>query len=890
MSPRVRFEPIGEEIDCAADETVLDAAFRQGLNLVYGCREGQCSACKCFLMEGDVALKRYSNFALSDSEQSSGYSLMCRAMPESDLTVELLHYDPDNYRLEHTIRDGEAVVEAIEPLTHDITRLVLSAPEFRFTAGQYVDLHVPGDEAPPAKRSFSMANLSDAEMPRIELMIKRYPGGRLSGMLEGQIAVGDTLGYTGPYGSLRARASEHSILMIAGGSGMAPILSLLRQFAAERCPRPVRFFYGARAEEDLFHLEEIAALGSELSDFRFTPVTGRFVHEAVEEYLDSREIAAPDVYMCGPPPMVEAAEAMLASVGLDEQRIYVDKFTTSAQAAGPAGADAGTGSEVPAAVAAPPVKRVDAGAAPAGEESERSFTWYEPRKRRATLYEDVTIDTQPSVHRHLIRGWPLSFEDGRGIWNDDSTALRSGDWFAFRDPGEQWERTYYQRGAAVEQQIEGAMRSAAEEGLLADFSPEWVSFLREFLQVPAYVEHGLWLAMATIARDCLSDSVATVVCLQAAMKQRSAQAIVLYAMDLEEHYGEFPIEAARRAFLEEPAWQPVRRYLERLAATDDWCEVIVAANLCLEPLVGTLIRRELGTRAAAANGDIVTPVLARVETQEWEWARAWSTELCRFLLADPDHGVANRERIAAWVGEWLPEAVEAALALLPIAERIPAGIDVPEALERIRRYAADVLVDAGLPELTALVGLEPPTEAAEAATPAEATTPAGGTTPAEAAAAGEGVVAAPTRRVRMGRPLRSRVASAANGGGGEKAPPGLRASGGPGITPPGAETPGGGSYDFVGIVMAKSAEGDAVAEILGRREEIEVLEQAAFWDIRARDRLEISYSEVSETLGYEIDAYSIQHEMSTHYGRMVATDDALMLFSDPTEAMQYLMS
>ncbi|HTX47004.1 MAG TPA: MmoB/DmpM family protein [Solirubrobacteraceae bacterium] len=101
---------------------------------------------------------------------------------------------------------------------------------------------------------------------------------------------------------------------------------------------------------------------------------------------------------------------------------------------------------------------------------------------------------------------------------------------------------------------------------------------------------------------------------------------------------------------------------------------------------------------------------------------------------------------------------------------------------------------------------------------------------------------------------------------------------------------GEGGYDFVGIVMAKSAEGDAVAAILGQRDDIDVHEQQAFWDIRARDRLVIPYDDVSEQLGYEIDAYSIQHEMSTHYGRMVAADDALMLFSDPSEAMQYLMS
>ena len=90
--------------------------------------------------------------------------------------------------------------------------------------------------------------------------------------------------------------------------------------------------------------------------------------------------------------------------------------------------------------------------------------------------------------------------------------------------------------------------------------------------------------------------------------------------------------------------------------------------------------------------------------------------------------------------------------------------------------------------------------------------------------------------------------------------------------------------------MAKSAEGDAVARLLARREGTEVIEQPAFWDIRARDRLVILYDQVSEELGYEIDAYSIQHEMSTHYGRMVATDDALMLFSDPAEAMEYLLS
>ncbi|HWD66313.1 MAG TPA: 2Fe-2S iron-sulfur cluster-binding protein, partial [Solirubrobacteraceae bacterium] len=567
---RVRFEPVNLEIECGSGETVLEAAFRQGLNLVHGCREGQCSACKCFLLEGDVQLKPHSSFALSESEERSGYSLMCRAMPQQDLTVELLHFDEDSLHLEHPIAEHEAVVEKVEALTRDITRLVLAVPEFSFTPGQYIDLHVPGEAG--ARRSFSMANLP-AE-GRIELIIKRYPGGRLSGMLDGKIQSGDRLTLTGPYGSLRVHDSARPILMIAGGSGMAPILSLLRHLAHTSCQRPVRFFYGARTEADLFCLEEIRALG--LKDFVFTPATGRFVHEALDEWLPGGDF---DVYMCGPPAMVEAAEAVLEAHGVEESLIFIDKFTTSSEAASIA------------------------------ERSERDFAWFEPAGSRATLYEDVTVDTQPSVHRHLTRGWPVSFEDGRGTWDDDSTALRSRDWFAFRDPGEHWERSFYQAGNAAEQQIDGALRAAAQEGLLSDFDPDWVKFLHGFLQIPAFVNHGIWLATATIARACLSDTVAHCVCLQAAMKQRAAQSFVLYAMDLEPHLGSFSIEDARRAFMGRPEWQPARRYLEKLAATEDWGEVIVAANLVFEPVVGTLLRREIGTRLAAARGDTVTPAL-----------------------------------------------------------------------------------------------------------------------------------------------------------------------------------------------------------------------------------------------------------------------------------------
>ena len=578
-----------------------------------------------------------------------------------------------------------------------------------------MDVHAAG-----VTRSFSIANLPGDSS--VELIIRRYPDGQLSSRLGSEIVAGSELRLTGPYGTLHLRRPERPIVMIAGGSGIGPVLALLRQLAADGGAGRARLYFAAR---EPFLLDELRDLGC--------PAT-LFDRGSLAEVVGVDRDA--EVYMCGPPGLLDDAEAVVTGAGVDPARIHADRFTTAASAAEGVGGDG-----VRAA-------------------SEREFAWFAPAGRRATLYEDVTIDTQPSIHRHLARGWPLSFADGRGTWNDASTALRSTDWFAFRDPGQQWERTFYQAGAAVERQLESALASAAEQGLISDFAPDWVAFLRTSLQIPAFVEHGLWFALATAARDCLSDSVATCVCLQAAHKQRSAQAIVLYAMDLEAHLGcELPIAAARDAFLHDPAWQPTRRYLERLAATADWGEVIVAANLCFEPVVGTLIRRELGTRAAAASGDTVTPVLARVATQEWEWARAWTVALVRFLVSDEAHGTHNRAVIDGWLKDWMAPALQAAAA-------------VSDAAGQVSDYAA----------------------AHRAATrcgrrPTQTTNSAGGA-------------------ARGGR----RAASAG----------------------PRREPSTDGSHDHVGIVMAKSAEGDAVARFFAGR--AEVIEQPAFWEIRAAHR------------------------------------------------------
>ncbi|MFY9264810.1 MAG: hypothetical protein WAO61_05225 [Solirubrobacterales bacterium] len=330
-----------------------------------------------------------------------------------------------------------------------------------------------------------------------------------------------------------------------------------------------------------------------------------------------------------------------------------------------------------------------------GDDADRTFQWYTPAKRRATLYEDVTVDTQPSVHRHVDRGWPVCFEDGRGTWSDESTRLRSSDWFAFRDPGQMWERPYFQDGSGFERQIENSLNAGQQGHLLEDFAPEWVEFLRANLQVTSFVAQGIWLATATIARDCLSDGLAHCVALEAAMKQRQAQAPVLYAMDIEGAFGVFDIEESKRAFLEDEKWQPVRRLVEHFRATADWGEVIFAVNVCFEPLIGRLLNRELLMRQAPANGDSITPSLCTGVELEWEWASAWTGDMMKFVVADEAFGDHNLGVLEEWRAKWLPEVEVAAEGLSAVFDSLPGDSDFARSLEVCRGEQAELLESCG---------------------------------------------------------------------------------------------------------------------------------------------------------------------------------------------------
>ena len=302
--------------------------------LMHGCKEGQCSACKSFLLDGEVDLDKYSTFALPDFEEAEGWTLLCRAHAYSDVEVELINYDEEVLHGGSPPRTVQTRVAAVAPLTHDIRLLRLKVQDgepFTFRPGKYVDIRIPGHE--DEHRSFSMANTTSVP-DELEFMIKLYPGGRFSGLLqEEKVAVGDVLDVTGPYGVFTLRSSSpRRLLFIGGGAGMAPILSLLRSMKESGIEREAAYYYGARSEADLFHLEELAempcgfvpALSEDSNGWRGE--TG-----LITDVVDRLEgdLAEVDAYLCGPPPMVDAAIALLDAKGVPEAHVYFDKFTTT---------------------------------------------------------------------------------------------------------------------------------------------------------------------------------------------------------------------------------------------------------------------------------------------------------------------------------------------------------------------------------------------------------------------------------------------------------------------------------------------------------------------------------------------------------------------------------
>ena len=338
----VRFEPVGVEMEVEEGEWILDAAFRQGIAVPHGCREGQCSSCKCLLVEGDVEVEDYSTFALADYERETGHILLCRGYAYSDVTVELLNFDEDLMRRAIAVKTYDGVLSAVTQLTHDMRLLEVQLDRpIKFWAGQFVEIGVPGVGGQAGvTRSYSMASTLSTPTT-LRFVIRKYPDGAFSSLIDTSLQPGTALTLKGPFGTcFRREGRPGPMLLVGGGSGMSPLWAILQDHIESGEQRPIRFFYGARTRKDLFFLDEFAAVASQLTDFEFIPVLSQataedawsgetgFVHEAVERIVREQQLPGElDAYTCGPPPMIDAVLPVFQRLGISLDHTHVDKFT-----------------------------------------------------------------------------------------------------------------------------------------------------------------------------------------------------------------------------------------------------------------------------------------------------------------------------------------------------------------------------------------------------------------------------------------------------------------------------------------------------------------------------------------------------------------------------------
>lgn len=284
-------------------------------------------------------------------------------------------------------------------------------------------------------------------------------------------------------------------------------------------------------------------------------------------------------------------------------------------------------------------------------------------------------------------------------WPPTGTALACRDWRAFSGPDPRWTRAIERREANAEARVAAAMAGLARGESFSDVSPHWLRFLRRNMPVAAFAFNECGHILEDISHRSPWGGITGGLALHASMQFRQAQSIVLCVADMEQHLGAMPMDTARDRWRSDRQWLPTHHYLEQAATCPDWGEAFVAVNLCFEPLLGQLMRRELTMRRGPGYGDHITPVIAEIGQTQWELTRAWTVAALTFLLVDPDHAATNRVLLTGWVARQLPAAEAATRRLALLGGQLPDGangVAMDEAVARVVRDQRALLADAGL--------------------------------------------------------------------------------------------------------------------------------------------------------------------------------------------------
>ncbi len=333
----VLVQPSGRAFSVEASETLLAGGIRQGVGLPYGCKDGACGSCKCKKISGTVVHGSHQDKALSAAEEAAGMVLTCCATATSDLVLESRQVSLEGAL---PVRKMPARISSMVRASPDVIQLQLQLPaseSFQYRAGQYLDVLLRDG----ARRSYSMANAPHTG-PVLELHIRHMPGGRFTDLVFGSMKERDIVRIEGPMGSFFLREdSDKPVVLLASGTGFAPIKALIEHMQERKITRPATLFWGGRRPHDLYMDEWVRAQCALMPQLSYLPVvsdalpednwTGRtgFVHQAVLE--DLPDLSGYQVYACGAPVVVESAQRDFSDLaGLDEAEFFADSFTSEA--------------------------------------------------------------------------------------------------------------------------------------------------------------------------------------------------------------------------------------------------------------------------------------------------------------------------------------------------------------------------------------------------------------------------------------------------------------------------------------------------------------------------------------------------------------------------------
>ena len=296
----------------------------------------------------------------------------------------------------------------------------------------------------------------------------------------------------------------------------------------------------------------------------------------------------------------------------------------------------------------------------------RKYNYFEPKGRKASHYEDMTVDVQPDPERYLLQDWIISFPDGTPTYSKDWTAAKSSNWHQFRAVDQEWERTHYQRQSTICGMVQSTIENGRKAGAPARFDKAWVKILQDHLGAYKHAEFGLGTSTMQAQRYGYTQMVNNAILTNSSYKLRFAQDITLYLSEIGLDIEGFDASAGKKHWIDDPVWQGTRKSIESIMGSNDYLEQYFATNAVFEPLVGELFRSGFIMQAAAAQNDFITPAVVSAAEADYERNLANTVELFHMLAQDETHGAKNIALFNTWLAKHGELALDAARHLQPI--------------------------------------------------------------------------------------------------------------------------------------------------------------------------------------------------------------------------------